>query len=450
MASISSLGIGSGLDLNGLLDQMESAERQQLTPITQQQKSYQAKISAYGTLESKLTAFREAAAKLGDSQQFEAVKSSVSGDALGAVVGEDALPGTHDIVVNNKALAYSIATQGVSDRTEPLGAGSIRFTLGNGDDFSIDVGEEQSSLEGIRDAINEAGKGVQASLVNDGSGQPHRLVLSATDTGTDAAIDSVDFGTGGLGGALALDSDTEVAAVNASLSVNGIDIESQSNRVEGAVQGVTLNLKEEGPATVSVTRDTAGIKKAVTTFVESYNSLQESMDSLTRYDQETGTSGRLLGDTTLRGIESRIRGVMGGVVSGGEFGALGDIGVDLTIDGTLEVDQEKLDAVVADNLGGLSDFFSGAEESEGLAGRLDATLGKMLGDSGTLQNATSGLEDRIEGLGERYLRTEERIESTIARYREQFSKLDSMIAEMNSTSSYLTQQFDALNAQLSQ
>jgi len=124
--------------------------------------------------------------------------------------------------------------------------------------------------------------------------------------------------------------------------------------------------------------------------------------------------------------------------------------VDLTIDGTLEVDDEKLDAVVADNLGALADFFSGAGESEGLAAQLDVTLGKMLGDSGTLENATSGLEDRIEGLGERYLRTEERIDSTIARYREQFSKLDSMIAEMNSTSSYLTQQFDSLNAQLNQ
>ncbi|HBU66201.1 MAG TPA: flagellar hook protein, partial [Alcanivorax sp.] len=110
----------------------------------------------------------------------------------------------------------------------------------------------------------------------------------------------------------------------------------------------------------------------------------------------------------------------------------------------------KLDAAVADNLGALTDFFSGTGESEGLAAQLDATLGKMLGESGTLGNATSGLEDRIEGLGERYLRTEERIDSTIARYREQFSKLDSMIAEMNSTSSYLTQQFDSLNAQLSQ
>ena len=199
-----------------------------------------------------------------------------------------------------------------------------------------------------------------------------------------------------------------------------------------------------------MTRDTAGIKKAVTSFVESYNSLQKTMDSLTSYDQETGTSGELLGDTTLRGIESRIRGVMGGVVSGGEFSALADIGVDLTIDGTLEVDDEKLDAAVADNLGALTDFFSGTGESEGLAAQLDATLGKMLGESGTLGNATSGLEDRIEGLGERYLRTEERIDSTIARYREQFSKLDSMIAEMNSTSSYLTQQFDSLNAQLSQ
>ncbi|HEX5678510.1 MAG TPA: flagellar filament capping protein FliD [Alcanivorax sp.] len=450
MASISSLGIGSGLDLNGLLDQMEAAERQQLTPITQQQKSYRAQISAYGTLENKLTSFREAAAKLGESQQFEAVKSSVSGDALSAVVGEEALPGTHDIVVNNKARAYSIATQGVADKTEPLGAGTLNFTLGNGDSFSIEVGEEQSSLEGIRDAINEAGKGVQASLVNDGSGQPHRLVLSAAETGTEAAIASVDFGTAGLGGVLAVDAGTEITAVNASLSVNGIDIESQSNRVEGAVQGITLNLEEAGTSTLSVTRDTAGITKAVTAFVESYNSLQESMDSLTRYDQETGTSGQLLGDTTLRGIESRIRGVMGGLVSGGEFNALSDIGVNLTVDGTLEIDEEALDEVVANKLGSLADLFSGSGESEGLATRLDTTLGKMLGDSGTIDNATSGLEDRIEGLGERYLRAEARIDSTIARYREQFSKLDAMIAEMNSTSSYLTQQFDALNAQLNQ
>ncbi len=450
MASISSLGIGSGLDLNGLLDQMEAAERQQLTPITQQQKSYQAKISAYGALENKLTEFREAAAKLSESGQFEAVKSSVSGDALSAVVGEEALPGTHDIVVNNKARAYSIATQGVADKTELLGAGTLNFTLGNGDSFSIEVGEEQSSLEGIRDAINASGKGVQASLVNDGSGQPHRLVLSAADTGTDAAIASVDFGTGGLGDRLAVDAATEVTALNASLSVNGIDIVSQSNRVEGAVQGITLNLEEEGNATLSVTRDTAGIKKAVTSFVESYNSLQETMDSLTRYDQETGTSGRLLGDTTLRGIESRIRGVMGGVVSEGEFSALSDIGVKLTVDGTLEIDDEALDEVVANKLGAMADLFAGSGETEGLAARLDTTLGKMLGDSGTIENATSGLEDRIEGLADRYQRTEQRIDSTIARYREQFSKLDAMIAEMNSTSSYLTQQFDALNAQLGQ
>jgi len=450
MASISSLGIGSGLDLNGLLDQMEAAERQQLTPITQQQQSYQAKISAFGTLENKLTEFREAAAKLSEVQQFEAVKSNVSGDALSAVVGEEAMPGNHDIVVNNKARAYSIATQGVLDKTELMGAGTINFTLGNGDAFSIEVGEEQSSLEGIRDAINESGKGVQASLVNDGKGQPHRLVLSATDTGTDAAISSVDFGTGGLGDVLALDTGSEVTALNASLSVNGIDIESQSNRVEGAVQGITLNLKEEGNATLSVTRDTAGISKAVTAFVDSYNSLQESMDNLTRYNQETGATGQLLGDTTLRGIESRIRGVMGDGVSGGEFSALSDIGIDLTVDGTLEVDEEALDAAVADNLGALSDFFAGTGDTEGLATRLDSTLGKMLGDSGTIENATSGLEDRIEGLGERYERTEARINSTIDRYREQFSKLDGLIAQMNSTSSYLTQQFDALNAQLGQ
>ncbi|MBF1800824.1 flagellar filament capping protein FliD [Alloalcanivorax profundimaris] len=449
MASISSLGIGSGLDLNGLLDQLEASERQQLTPIVQKQQSHQAKISAYGRLESALTGFQDAVAKLADGKQFEAVKNEVTGDALGATLGDDALTGNYDLEVARRARGYSIATQGIGAADERLGAGALNIALANGDTLNVEVGEKQSTLEGIRDAINDAGGGVQAALMNDGGDTPYRLVLSSTETGTEAAIDEVTF-SGGLGDALALDQNSEVPALNAKLTVNGIEVISQSNQVEGAIQGVTLNLRETGTATLDVTRDGAGIKKAVKDFAEAYNTLQETLDTLTRFNQETGESGALLGDATLRGIESRLRSVISGGAGGGEFNTLADLGITLKVDGTLEVDEEAVDDAVDNQLGALADFFTGTVDRDGLAVRLDDALSEMVDDGGTLDDATEGLETSIDTLQNQYTRTEERINSTLARYRTQFQQLDSMIAEMNSTSSYLTQQFDALNAQLGQ
>ncbi|MCC4310047.1 flagellar filament capping protein FliD [Alcanivorax marinus] len=452
MASISSLGIGSGLDLNGLLDQLEASERQQLTPITQKQQSYQAKISAYGKLESALTAFQDASEKLADAKQFQAVKNQVSGDALTVVQGDDALTGNYDIEVTQRARAYSIATQGVADPEERLGAGSLSITLANGDTLDLEISDKKSSLESIRNAINEAGGGVQASLMNDGSGTPYRLVLSSSDTGTEAAIAEVTF-SGGPGAALSLDPATEVSARNAELTVNGIAVSSQSNRVEDAIQGLTLNLVETGSATIDVTRDSTGIKKAVKGFVDSYNKLQETIDGLTRYDQKTGSRGELLGDTTLRGIDAQLRGLIGAALPEGEMRTLSDLGITLTVDGTLEIDDEELDDALENHLSAVSAFFAGGPEgagNEGLAAGLKAALAGIVDDGGTLEDATEGLESSIENLQAHYSRTEERINSTLDRYRKQFQQLDSIIAQMNSTSSYLTQQFDALNAQLGQ
>ncbi|UWN48858.1 Flagellar hook-associated protein 2 [Alcanivorax sp. ALC70] len=142
--------------------------------------------------------------------------------------------------------------------------------------------------------------------------------------------------------------------------------------------------------------------------------------------------------------------MISGGAGGGEFNTLADLGITLEVDGTLEVDDEAVDDAVDNQLGALADFFTGTADNDGLAVRLDNTLAEMVDDGGTLDDATEGLETSIDTLQSQYTRTEERINSTLARYRTQFQKLDSMIAEMNSTSSYLTQQFDALNAQLGQ
>lgn len=461
MASISSLGIGSGLDLNGLLDQLESAERQKLAPIVAQQKSYEARISGFGKLESALDAFQTAAAKLADVDGFQAVSSKVTGEAFTVSSGTDAVPGRYEVEISQLARAQSLASNGVADQTAQLGAGNLTITVGTGAEaqtLDIAIADGDSSLEVIRDAINAENSGVTASIINDGSDNPYRLVLTSDNTGEASTMTVSATGNAALSDLLTYDSATAtgtmtetVTAQNAELSVNGIDIVSESNRVEGALQDVTLNLTattETGsPAILSVSRDTEQISDDVKAFVEAYNSLQKTVDELTAFNGPDSASGVLLGNNTMRSVESQLRNVIGGSVEG-ELNLLSEVGIELTLDGTLELDEERLEELVNDDLDSLSAFFSGGVDGEGMADRLDTTLTGMLEDDGLLSSATSGLETSIESLDERYARVEERIGVTVERYRVQFAEMDMLVAQMNSTMSYLSQQFDAMNAQL--
>ena len=466
MASISSLGIGSGLDLNGLLDQLEAGERQKLSPITTQQSSYKTKISAFGQLESALDKLQQAVGKLTKTDGFQAVSSSVTGEGVTAGAQTSAVPGSYQVSVSQLAQAHSVASGQMSNTTSALGATgfTITQTSGKGTTTSIDLaltGDE--SLEDLRDKINAQDGDVGASIINDGSG--YRLVLNAKDTGAasemtvamsgaDAATNAkFTFDPNAAAGDIDNMSQT-VTAQDAALKVNGVAITSASNEVEEAIQGVTLNISslvdESSPATVKVARDEAGIKKGVQSFVDAYNSLQKSIGSLSSYDSDSGTAGTLLGDSTLRSVESQLRRVMSGAEEGA-FSMLSDIGVELTLEGTLEVDDEKLSGAISDNLSGLQQFFLGSgKEGEGLAGKLDDALGTMLDDKGLIDSATTGYEDRIDALKERYTRTEESINNTVERYRQQFAQMDSLVSQMNSTMSYLSQQFDAMKAQTSQ
>ncbi len=449
MASIASLGVGSGLDLNGLLDQLEAAERQKLTPITNQAASYQAKISAFGTLESALAKFQDAAETLGEEDSFRSVATSQTGESITFTTGTDVALGSFDINVTQRARAYSIATQGVADKDADLGAGSVSIDLANGESLEVTLSADKSSLKDLRDAINDQNKGVQASIVNDGSGTPYRLVMTSAKTGTEEAISGVSF-SGGLGSALSLDGASEVTARNAEFTINGIAMQSQSNKVEDAIQGVTLNLVEEGESSLDITRDTDAIKKAVNDFVSAFNNLKESIGSLTRFDSETGVSGELIGNSTVRRIESELRGVLSAGVDEGEYRVLADLGVSLQRDGTLKVNDEDLNEAISNNLEGVSRFFVGRDEDDGMIGKLDSALEDMLEDDGMIDRVTEGFQTSIDSLSKRYDRMEQSIAATVERYRTQFQKLDSMVAQMNATSSYLTQQFDMLNAQLKQ
>ena len=461
MATITSLGVGSGLDLTGLLDQLKDAERGKLAPITAQKKDQEAKVSAYGQLQTSLNTFQDAVTKLNDPKLYQSLSASVRGDSITATTTADALPGSYRVEVSQLATSGTLASSRVDKKDQALnlqGATSLKLNFGSGDTVDIAIGAN-STLNDIRDAINaDKNAGVNATIINDGAG--YRLALSSKETGVSASIDSFNFVdaantivTGPFGEA------TEVGAKqqgqDAALTVNGIAITSAKNQIEGAIQGVTLNLGElsiaEGEtatSTVNIERDTLKQREAINGFVKAFNDLKGTVGKLTSFNAETGVAGELLGDSAVRTVESRLRSALTGGVAGGELTTLSQLGISLQRDGTLKTDDAKLSDLVANNPQALSAFFAGEATEGGMAGKLETSIEQMLGNNGVIKGAVPGAENQVKSLDTRYARMEKSIDATIARYRSQFSQLDVMVAQMNSMSSYLTQQFDALDAQL--
>lgn len=448
MAAITSLGIGSGLDLNGLLDQLKEAEQAKLEPIAQQIQSEDTKISAYGQLKSALEQFQNSAQALNDGSSFESLTTNVEGSAVGAVSSNEAQPGQYEVQVGQLATASSLVTERLETADESIVTGeqSLTFTLADGAMDPITIADG-SSLEDMRDAINQQSDGrLSASIINDGEG--YRLAVNSTETGADASIQSTNFSGILAGDVQTTDAQVVQAGQDAEFNVNGIDIVSPTNQVEGAIQGITLNLSEAGAtSTVSVEQDSEAIREQVTAFVDDFNTLKDTITSLTAFDEETGQAAGLNADATTRAVERELRQTISSVVGGDGFSVLSDIGISLQVDGKLEIDEDKLDSIVANQPDQLASFFAGDSEEGGMAGQIASSLESLVGTGGRLESAVDSSESRFASLEDRYAKTESRIEQTVERYRTQFQAMDSMVAQMNSTSAYLTQQFAVLDQQ---
>lgn len=451
MASISALGVGSGLDLTGLLDQLRAAERQKLQPIVAQRTQEQAKISAYGRLQSALNKFQDATAKLNDPKLYQGLTTQVRGDGMTATAGANATPGNYEVEVLSTARAGSVATTRVTDSSEALAGPSASLELSFGDGSTRTVNfAEGATLADMRNAINaDADAGVNASIIFDGQG--HRLVLSSRESGVDAGVTGVSFIGLSDPGALAEDTAARQAGRDAELNINGITITSATNRVEGAIQGVTLELSADSAGKtlgVTVQRDTESLKEAVKGFVSAYNEMKSTIGRMTAVGTDSTSAGELIGDRVIRSIESRLSRDLTDIVPGGDITMMSQLGISLRPNGRLELDESKLDEAIATNQQAVADFFAGDSKEAGLAGRLGDSMKRFLGDDGMIKSSITSSETRIESLKDRFERMERTIDRSIERYRRQFGQLDVMMAQMNSMSAYLSQQFDIMNAQL--
>lgn len=456
-ATITSLGVGSGLDLDSILTSLqESKEASLLTPITNQETSVNAEITAYGTLTSALTKLQTAAEALADSSLYDSLTTSLSGSGVTAATTSDAVAGTYKLEVTQLAQAQSLTTDGVASKTTALGTGTLTLQVGAEEAVSITLTSSNNTLEGIRTAINASGAGVTASIVNDGSGTPYRLVLTSDSTGTESEMtvsytsdDSSDAATSlfGYDGSTGNMTQT-VEALDAQLTINGISITSQSNTVEDTLQGVTLNLSATGSAqTLTISQDTDAIYDAVKAFVTAYNSYVSTVDTLTSYDADADTAGELLGDSTTRRISTKLSSDLYSAVGSGTFSYLSQLGISLEVDGTLLIDEDTLTSAITDNIDAVSQFFIGTDGTSGFIGQITTDLDTYLDeDDGLIVARTDSLATKLEQLEDRYEEKQALIDSEMARWTEQFTQLDTLIASLSSTADYLTTQFDALNS----
>ncbi len=242
---------------------------------------------------------------------------------------------------------------------------------------SVVIDSTNNSLEGIRDAINKAGIGVSASIVNDGSGTPYHLVLTSATSGNKGSMkislsgtdsDAADPALAALlgydpNGAQSLKQTS--AAQDTKLTVNGIAITSASNSVSEAIQGVTINVKQVGSTTLSVNQDTNSVKTSVTSFVKAYNDLNTALKKLTGYDADTKVAGALQGDAAARSIQTQIRRTLGAAVNGlsGDLTTLGQIGITFQQDGTLQLDDAKFAGAMQSNFEDIAGLFSAIGKS---------------------------------------------------------------------------------------
>ncbi|MCB8888163.1 flagellar filament capping protein FliD [Vreelandella malpeensis] len=441
MASISALGVGSGLNLSGLIDQLKAAEQQKLVPILEQQSAQKTKISAYGRLQSAMERVQTSVVALNEGSTFKQQKSSVTGEGVLATAKESASPGRYEISVTQLARAGSVASNSMAlNDVLAADASTLTLTFDTALNVNIDI-PAGSTLADVRDQINaDKESGVNASLINDGAG--YRLALSSKETGKEAAV----TGFSGLG-SLAVDNTTLRAGRDAELDVNGIAITSKTNKVEEAIQGVTLDLTavSESSITLVIERDQDSLRGAIDDFVKNFNEMKSTVGRMTQFNGAGEISGELIGDRTVRTIENRLRQDISDSLAGGDIQRLSQIGITLDRQGRLEIDDDKLNAAIATGPEALSSFFAGDSKEAGFAGRLTTTLKEITSEDGLISSSISSAELRVDSLDQRKLRMEGSIERSVERYRKQFAQLDGMIAQMNSMSSYLGQQFDMLS-----
>ena len=448
---VSAPGVGSGLDVNSLVAQLVAAERQPVANrINLAEARTNSELSAVGQIKSALASFQSALEALSDIDNFQQRTVTLSDeDYIAVSAGAAAVKGSYDIEVQQLAAANRFASIAYPGADSQVGTGLMTFTV-NGSSFAVNIAEGADTLADIRDAINDAPDniGVQATIINADDGS--RLVLSSAETGVANEVTLVSSGGNGLLWPFNFDPNaaspmTELQQGLDSIAViNGFTVTGSTNSVGEAVEGLDIDLLQAElgtTTTVDIGFNDAAANAALNSFVNAYNALASTIDQVTAFDQESGVAGALLGDSIVRDIESALRRELSGVVGDplqDPFTMLAEIGITTDLNGKLEIDSTRSADAIEQDFDAVGMLF--ADETDGIAVRLDAIISGFLESTGSISLREERLNTRLEDLTDQRERLDERMLQVEERFFAQFSALDTLLAQFQSTSSFLTSQ----------
>lgn len=451
MATITSTGLGSGMDINGIVDSLASINDRQVSLLKTQAATTQAKLSSFSLLSSYVDNLRDVGELLAGKDLWTSI-SATSSDSSSVSVSA-----TSTATAANYSVQVTKLAQPQIQASAAYAAGSTA-SVGTNGTFKVSFADaakppleltlsSSTTLSGLKDQINAANKGVSASIVSDASGA--RLVLSSGTTGNTGAM--TISGTGDFA-ALAAGMSVKQAAQNAEATVNGIDVTSTTNTLNGVADGVTITLSKVTTSAVnlSVGADTAGIKKNINSFVSAYNDLAKYIAQQTKYDESTKKAGALQADRPTLTLQSNLRALVTGTSSASStYKQLSDIGLEMQKDGTLKVNDTKLSAALKNNLGEVAKLFNATSadgSAQGFGTRAKALGDVLLQSDGAIASRTKSLKDSITRNEKEQEKLNARTEATKARLLKVYNAMDSQIAGYKNTAASLSQTITAMEA----
>lgn len=477
--AISSVGIGSGLDVESIVTQMIALEKQPIKTLEAKAEVIQSKISTYGEIKSLTDDLNAAVRDLTLDRTWNTVKiNSSNSSAVNATMTGSAAAGSYNIKVEQLAQSQT-SVSGKFDAATQLGAGVMRFEVGNPakpngvTSYDIDI-SASDNLEKVVAKINghkDLSKTVIASIITDAAGK-QQLMVRSRDTGTDSQF-AVSFGAGvvtkeeydadnsvgavgslkplAAGGLKDLDTgfSTTQQAKNAEIFLNGVALESTSNTFAETIPGLSISVSAKGESLLTLTQDKDAVQASIQKFVDAYNALNDLLGSSTKYDQDSKVAGVLQGDSSTVSLQNALRMLTQNVVgnASGALNRLSDAGIQMLQGGKLSVNSTKLATALGDVDALKSMFAAKAEglEQGGIAVRFKSFTDQLLAYEGTLNSKTDSLEDQLKRNASEVEKVETRAETVEARLRKQYSALDVKMASLGSLSSYVEQMVASWN-----
>lgn len=466
--TISSVGVGSGLNVTSIVSQLVAIEKQPLQQLQTKAAKFQTQLSLYGTIKSQVSAMGDAAALLAGASGWNTQKATSSNSAaVGITLGTTAASAALTVSVQQLAQAQATTSAGIAVGTAAGATGSLSIQLGTWSGATFAAGATAAvavtvgatdTVSTIAGKINSANAGVTATVLSDGTNE--RLVVRSTSTGAaagfsiaatggNAALSTFGFTNSSATAPTAAGMFMGQSGLDANLKINGVALTSATNNMTNVIPGVSLQLLQATTASVDITvaNDLTVAQKNIQSFVDAYNSLNQTLANSTAYSAATKTGGPLQSDATTMGLQNALRSMLGSSSAGSTFTRLSDVGLERQTDGSLKINQVKLTSAMQ-NLGNLQNLFTtnnsnGSTNGFGLKVRDFARA--MVAFDGQVTSKSAALQGSITRNSNDQDKVNARAAVVEAQLNKQYSALDAQMAQLNGLSSYVTAQLAQWN-----